>query len=157
MAGIVAGLAVTEDGEYVLLSQYRIPLGRTVVENPAGLVDPGESPEAAMRRELLEETGYSGGTLLKTFAMPTSAGLTDETVDCFVVRGVRKTAEPSLEGAESARTLLVTDAGFDAFLKARYECGQLVDPKVPALVDYYRRYVRNVGTAENLPSGNGSL
>ncbi len=141
--GIVAGLPVTSDESYVLLSQYRIPLERSVIENVAGLVDEGETPEEAMRRELLEETGYSGGAVIPAFKMPTSSGLTNELVDCFVVRGVRKTAEPTPENAEAIQVVTVADGDFDRFLKTCYELGRLVDPKVPALVDYYRRFVRD--------------
>jgi 8-oxo-dGTP pyrophosphatase MutT (NUDIX family) len=42
----------------VLEKQYRPPLGKMVIEVPAGLVDAGESPEEAAVRELREETGY---------------------------------------------------------------------------------------------------
>ena len=52
---------VTEDGEVVLVRQYRPPLERLELGLPAGLVEEGEEPEAAARRELSEETGYSGG------------------------------------------------------------------------------------------------
>ncbi|GHJ86918.1 hypothetical protein NliqN6_3320 [Naganishia liquefaciens] len=44
----------------VILEQYRPPIGNTVIELPAGLVDEGEKPEEAALRELQEETGYGG-------------------------------------------------------------------------------------------------
>lgn len=44
--------------EVVLQKQYRPPIGKIVIEVPAGLVDAGESPEQAAIRELKEETGY---------------------------------------------------------------------------------------------------
>jgi ADP-ribose pyrophosphatase len=118
--GIVAGLAVTAEEEYVLISQYRVPHGCEVFENPAGLVDAGETPEEAMRRELLEETGYSGGKLVKAFRAPTSSGLTNEVIDCFVVHGVSKRASQNLEISESIDVRLVRDAEFDDFLLRQY-------------------------------------
>lgn len=51
-------LPITIDGRILLIRQYRQALGRETVEFPAGNIDPGETPEAAVRRELYEETGY---------------------------------------------------------------------------------------------------
>src|ERR671913_2018231 len=52
---------LTAEGEVVLVRQYRPPLGMMELGLPAGLVEDGERPEAAARRELSEETGYTGG------------------------------------------------------------------------------------------------
>lgn len=56
--GAVAVLALTAAGELVLERQYRHPVGRVMVEIPAGKFDPGESAQACAERELQEETGY---------------------------------------------------------------------------------------------------
>src|SRR5271169_5955803 len=49
----------TADGRFVLVEQYRPAVERRVLEFPAGTIDPGESPAAAIRRELIEEAGHS--------------------------------------------------------------------------------------------------
>jgi ADP-ribose pyrophosphatase len=54
----VIGIVLDEAGRVVLINQYRPPLGRMTLETPAGTVDPGETPEQAMTREILEETGF---------------------------------------------------------------------------------------------------
>lgn len=55
----VMAVALTADGKFILERQYRHALGITSIELPGGCVDPTDvSPEAALRRELLEETGY---------------------------------------------------------------------------------------------------
>ena len=54
-------IALTRDGRMILERQYRHALGETSYEIVAGVMEQGESPEEAARRELLEETGYSGG------------------------------------------------------------------------------------------------
>lgn len=64
----VAVVPVLPDGSIVMLWQYRYPHGFTHWEIPAGRVDPGEGPEAAARRELLEETGYAPGRELRGLA-----------------------------------------------------------------------------------------
>ena len=54
-------IALTRDGEFVMISQYRHALGDTRYELVAGVVEEGESPLEAAQRELLEESGYGGG------------------------------------------------------------------------------------------------
>ena len=60
---IATVVPVTPDGLFVLCRQYRHAVGRVMLQVPAGIVAEGESPEAAARRELEEETGYRAGTL----------------------------------------------------------------------------------------------
>lgn len=61
--GAVMVIPVLEDGRYVMERQFRYPLQRVFLEFPAGKLDPGEEPEQAVHRELLEETGYRAGRL----------------------------------------------------------------------------------------------
>src|ERR1017187_3741244 len=53
-----AVIAVTESDEILMVEQYRHGLGRTSLELPSGVIDPGERPLEAAKRELFEETGY---------------------------------------------------------------------------------------------------
>ena len=55
-------VALSKQGNILLVEQYRHPVNRVMLEIPAGHVDRGEAPLAAAQRELIEETGYSGGT-----------------------------------------------------------------------------------------------
>ena len=52
-------VAITEDGSILLKSEYRYACRESVIECPAGMIEPGEEPFAAAKRELLEETGYT--------------------------------------------------------------------------------------------------
>lgn len=54
-------IALTPDQQVVLVSQYRFASEDVSLEIPGGIIDPGESPEVAACRELLEETGYQAG------------------------------------------------------------------------------------------------
>ena len=55
-------VAVTPDGDCVLVRQHRFGIEEVTVEIPGGIIDPGEEPLAAGMRELREETGFGGGT-----------------------------------------------------------------------------------------------
>jgi 8-oxo-dGTP pyrophosphatase MutT (NUDIX family) len=59
--GFSVVFALTPDERIVLVRQYKHGVGQSVLELPAGGIDPGETPEACARRELAEETGYVGG------------------------------------------------------------------------------------------------
>lgn len=144
---IVAGLPVTKEGNFLISRQFRIPLGRPVYENAAGLVDAGETCEEAMLRELREETGYSATELRRVGQVPTSSGLTNEIVDCFILLGVEKTGEPETETSESIETLIIRDDDMDEWFMSQMSEGNLVDPKVMMLVSYYRRWIRDITKA----------
>lgn len=92
---------VTPEGEVVLVRQYRPPLERLELGLPAGLVEPGEKPEAAARRELLEETGYGGGEWEPLGSVASSPSLKDNWAYLFLVRGVRETAPPDPDEHET--------------------------------------------------------
>src|ERR1700741_3666225 len=59
--GGVAVIALTDDGRMVMVEQFRHGTRLTSLELPSGVVDEGETPEDAARRELREETGFEGG------------------------------------------------------------------------------------------------
>lgn len=57
-AACVVVVALDESGKLLLVSQFRKPVEKELLEIPAGGIDAGESPEEAVRREMQEETGY---------------------------------------------------------------------------------------------------
>jgi ADP-ribose pyrophosphatase len=61
----VIGMILDEGGRLVLVQQFRPPLGRATLEMPAGTIESGETPERAMSREILEETGFICDALIK--------------------------------------------------------------------------------------------
>lgn len=67
-------------GRILLIRQFRPPVGREVIEFPAGLVNPDEDPAEAGLRELKEETGYTGTVTRISPAVFSSPGLTNEAV-----------------------------------------------------------------------------
>lgn len=97
VTGIVGIVAVTDDDRIVLVEQYRLPLQAPAIELPAGLAgdqDGAESLEAAARRELLEETGYTAEHWSVLMSGATSPGITDERVTLFLAKGLRREQAP---------------------------------------------------------------
>ncbi|MCX8185068.1 MAG: NUDIX hydrolase [Sulfolobales archaeon] len=79
----VAMLPVIDD-RVILIKQFRAPASGWILEVPAGRVDPGESPEEAARRELVEEIGYHPGKLVKLSSIYTSPGYSDEVLHIYL-------------------------------------------------------------------------
>ncbi len=84
----VAIIPVDEKGRVWLVRQRRHPVGGDLVEVPAGLIDTGETPVQAARRELLEECGVSAARLERLGAFFTSPGFTDERIELFLATGL---------------------------------------------------------------------
>jgi ADP-ribose pyrophosphatase len=101
-------VALTQDHHIVLVRQYRHGVQQTVLELPSGTVEATDvSPLAAIQRELLEETGYSGALVVETGRLsPNSANHANWTY-CFLATGVERVAEPLAEETECVETVLM--------------------------------------------------
>jgi ADP-ribose pyrophosphatase len=81
--GAVAIVATDLDGRVVLVRQWRHAVGAALWEIPAGTLTPGEPPEAAARRELAEETGYTAGEWRRLGSGPVAPGYSSEILHVF--------------------------------------------------------------------------
>lgn len=80
-------LAVDDEDRVLVVRQYRHPAGQRLVELPAGLLDePGEDPEEAARRELVEETGYAAASWTRLASTYSSPGVTSEVIHLYLAR-----------------------------------------------------------------------
>ncbi|UFT97694.1 NUDIX hydrolase [Radiobacillus kanasensis] len=91
--GAVAVIALTKDKRLVLVEQYRKPLEKSIIEIPAGKLEPGEQPETCARRELEEETGYTSDRLEFVTSFYTSPGFADELIYIYAARDLRPLEE----------------------------------------------------------------
>ncbi|MBX6314662.1 MAG: NUDIX hydrolase [Isosphaeraceae bacterium] len=103
-------IALTTEGQIVLIRQWRHGTREIELELPAGLVDPGESPLEAARRELLEETGYAAETWSLIGSVKPNPAYQVNTGWSTLAEGCRKVAEPSLDDGEDIEVVLVDPA-----------------------------------------------
>jgi len=84
---------VTGEGELVLVRQYRHGCRRLTLEIPGGMIDPGETPDSAAARELVEETGYRADRLESLGWLNPNPALFDNRLHLFLAPGAAPVAE----------------------------------------------------------------
>ncbi len=102
-------IAITEEGKFVMELQYRYGLDRTGYEICAGVMEDGENPEQAARRELEEETGYIGGEWQHIMTISGNSSTTNNLTHCFLARGVRPSGKRRLDSTEDLDVILMTE------------------------------------------------
>lgn len=93
-------IPVDAKGNILLVEQYRLPTGKALLELPAGGIEPGEDIEAAVRRELQEEIGYSPKTLMRMTGFYSAPGYSNEFLHLYLATNLvpaRLTAEDTDE------------------------------------------------------------
>ncbi len=134
-SGVVAIIPVTREGRVILVEQFRPPVGCPMLEIPAGIAgdiagQEGESFEIAARRELDEETGYSGGEWQLLGVSPSSAGLTTELITFFAAMNVQRTSTGG--GVEHEQIVIheVPLAELREWLSLKAARGAMIDWKI---------------------------
>ncbi len=139
--GIGAAVMVAIDAGHVLLvEQYRVPLGRTCIELPAGLVgdtDAGEAAEAAAARELEEETGYRAATMVSLGSYHSSPGMVSESFTLFRASDLTRTGDGGGVDGEDIIVHRVALTDLPAFVAAKRADGVAVDVKLLLLLAPY--------------------
>jgi ADP-ribose pyrophosphatase len=105
--GSVAIVPVVDDGHVCLIRNFRIAVGKPLVEIPAGTLEPDEDPQAAAFRELAEETGYQAETMTRLVSCYLSPGILDERMELFVATGLTL-GQAAREPGEQIENLVTT-------------------------------------------------
>lgn len=94
----VNAVAVTKENEVILVKQYRHGYQRTLIELPCGGVEPfDKSPLDAMKRELLEETGYFSNDFVETCKISANPASHNNLTYCFLALNAELVAAPNLD------------------------------------------------------------
>lgn len=101
-------IAITSDGQFVMERQFRYAAQMDSIELPCGVAEPGEEPLAAAQRELLEETGYGGGTWTELMTIYANPGSLSNPTHCFLAEGVQRVASPRLDATEELTVELMS-------------------------------------------------
>jgi ADP-ribose pyrophosphatase len=97
--GAVTILPILDDGRVCLIRNYRVAVDQTLIELPAGTLEPGEAPSTTAARELEEETGYRATQVRELCEFFMSPGILSERMVLFLATGL--TPGPTrLEGGE---------------------------------------------------------
>ncbi|MEN9886973.1 MAG: hypothetical protein RL758_1551 [Pseudomonadota bacterium] len=122
--GAVVIVALTEDDSIVMERQFRHPMGRVMLELPAGKLDGAEDPLACARRELLEETGFAARQWARAGEMHNAIAYSTEVIHIYFARGL----ELGQTDLDEEEFLEVYTESADA-LSAAVRDGQITDAK----------------------------
>jgi ADP-ribose pyrophosphatase len=110
--GAVAILAFVDEARICLVRNHRFIVGESLLEIPAGTLEPGEDPQQAAPRELAEETGYRAGRWLKLAEFYPSPGILSERTHLFLAQDLTPGALNLDEGEELHPEIVSWDDAF---------------------------------------------
>lgn len=101
-------IAVTEEGEFIMIEQYRHGLGEVQMEICAGVVEKGEHHLDAAKRELMEESGFGGGKWRLLTVLSGNPSTTNNLTYCYVAEGVKKISDQHLDRTEDVAVRILS-------------------------------------------------
>lgn len=117
-------VAITKEGKVVMVRQFRFGIEADTIEVPGGLIEKGEDSMEAVKRELLEETGYSGGKWQFLQTIQSNPVYMDGLIHQYLAVGVEKTGEQHLDPGENIEVEEMSEAD----LKEAFESGIMRHP-----------------------------
>lgn len=106
-SGAVTVLPIVDNNHICLIRNWRVAVEETLIEIPAGTLEPNEDPAECARRELIEETGYRAGKIEFVQEFFLSPGILDEKMQLFMAKDLAP-GETALEPGERIENLIVT-------------------------------------------------
>lgn len=147
-SAIVIIVALTDEKRVLFVEQYRPPVGRKAIEFPAGLVNDGKSKRkesvlTAAKRELLEETGYKAGKIIKLLDGPVSSGSSADMVTMVHAQNLKKVG---CGGGDELESIIVHEVSLnetDRWLEKMRRKGFLIEPKIYTGLYFLKRKNQN--------------
>ncbi|NOZ74342.1 MAG: NUDIX hydrolase [FCB group bacterium] len=140
--GAVVMIPVLPDGKIVLVKQFRYPIGRVMIEFPAGKLDPGEDYLTTAERELKEEIGYRPGRMTLLGELEPCVGYSNERMGIVLAEDLTADSVPGDED-EWIEVMPVT---FDEALSLVWD-GSITDSKTVAGLFWYSKVLNQSGLA----------
>jgi ADP-ribose pyrophosphatase len=122
--GAVVVIPLLDDGRLLLERQFRYPMGRVMLEFPAGKIDPGEDTLVCAVRELAEETGYRAAEWARAGILHNAIAYSTEGIEIWFARGLQA-GQAQLDHGEFLELTTATEAELDALAQR----GELTDAK----------------------------
>jgi ADP-ribose pyrophosphatase len=122
--GAAAAIPLLPGGRVLMVKQYRAAAGRETLEIPAGKLEPGETPEESIRRELVEETGYRAGKLRHLRSYYPSLGISEEIIHVFLAEDLAPAGD-ALGGETGLEPVILPLAE----VREKIETGEILDSK----------------------------
>ena len=147
--GIVIVLAMTGDNKVIFVEQYRPPVGKNVIEFPAGLVNDQkdsmksqtkETSLQAGKRELLEETGYKARRMKKLFEGPINCGVSSDMLIFVRAIDIKKVSSGGGDDSEEIKVHEIEIDKAEQWLKKKEKKGCLIGPRVYAGLYFLNKY-----------------
>ena len=132
-----AVILAVDEGEVILVEQYRVPIGRNCLELPAGLIgdeSEGEAVEAAAIRELEEETGYRAARMTDLGAFYSSPGMVSESFTLLRAEGLERTGPGGGVEGEDIKVHRVPLDQIPTFIAAKRAEGCAIDVRLLLLL-----------------------
>ena len=107
--GACAIVPLLADGRVCLIRNWRVAVNETLIELPAGTLEPPEPPHVTAERELIEETGYRAAKIEFLHAFFLSPGILDEKMHLYVATGLTEGETAREEGEEIENWLVPFD------------------------------------------------
>lgn len=119
-------IALTEAREVVFIEQFRHGIEESIVEIPGGMIDKGEEPETAAKRELLEETGFASDEWIFLGKSRPNPAIQNNTIFHFLALNCEKTEETSFDEHENVVTKLERLENVETILRKEENIHSLV-------------------------------
>lgn len=139
--GVVCVVPFTENGEVILIRQFRPPVDGYVIELPAGLSDIGEPLEKAAERELLEETGFAAGRMIYLTKGPLSSGSSAEVLTAFIATDLSFVGPGQRDETEDIEVLAAPSDRLSDYLLDLQGTGNYIDLKIYGLVELAKKII----------------
>lgn len=138
----VVTVAVTEEGDFVFVRQYRHGTRQILLELPAGCLESSDAdPAAGASRELLEETGYQGNPPVFLCKVAPNATSLSNFAHCYLITGCRKVQEQNLDVSEDLEVVVLSPKETRALL----DSGELVQAVHVAAIYYAEQKLGPIG------------